>query len=50
MGVTLGTDRVLYEQVIDGNITAYKYIDAERGILYWFNLNKELTQIVVFKA
>jgi hypothetical protein len=48
-GVTLGTDRVLYEQIIDGNITSYKFIDAEKGILYWFNLDRKLTQIVVFK-
>ncbi len=48
-GVTFGTDRVLYEQIIDGNITTYKFIDAEKGILYWFYLDKKLTQIVVFK-
>ncbi|MCK5560363.1 MAG: hypothetical protein KAJ51_07200 [Thermoplasmata archaeon] len=48
-GVLLGSDKVLYEQIIDGNVTAYKFIDAENGILFWFDVDKMVTQIVVFR-
>lgn len=44
-----GTDKVLYEQIIDGNINAYKFIDAKKGILYWFDTDKKVSQIVVYK-
>lgn len=46
--LTYGIDKVLYEQTIDGDITAYKFIDAKKGILYWFDSNQKITQIVVF--
>jgi len=50
-GVTKGTDRVLYEKKDDGHTTsAFKFIDAKRGILYWADENKRITQIVVFNA
>ncbi len=45
-----GTDRVLYEEIIDGDVVAYKFVDAKRGILYWFNKDKKVTQIVVFDS
>lgn len=48
-GVLLGSDKVLYEQIFDGNVTAYKFIDAENGILFWFDVDKMVTQIVVFR-
>jgi hypothetical protein len=48
--VSLGSDRVLYEQYIDGNLTSYKFIDSKKGILYWANEDKEITQIVVFRS
>lgn len=48
-GLIFGTDRVLYEQIINNNVTAYKFIDAENGILFWFNVDKMVTQIVVFR-
>ena len=47
--VLLGSDRVLYEQIYKGNLTAYKFVDAKKGILYWFDLDKTVTQIVVFR-
>jgi hypothetical protein len=47
--VLLGSDRVLYEQIYEGNLTAYKFVDAKKGILYWFDLDKTVTQIVVFR-
>jgi hypothetical protein len=47
--VSLGSDRVLYEQYIEGNLTVYKFIDSKRGILYWASVDREITQIVVFR-
>ena len=44
-----GTDKVLYEKIVDGNVVAYKFVDAKKGILYWFDTDKKVTQIVVYK-
>ncbi len=46
---SMGWDRVLYE-VIDGTgeTVSYKFIDAKKGILFWFDSNGISTQIVVF--
>jgi hypothetical protein len=46
--VLLGSDKVLYNQYYDGELTAYKFIDSKNGILFWFSSNQELIQIVVF--
>lgn len=48
-GVTLGVDRVLYEQQHGEVTSAYKFIDANKGILYWADADKRITQIVVFR-
>lgn len=47
-GVLLGSNRVLYIQKVGGNVTGYKFIDARKGVLYWFNEQEEINQIVVF--
>jgi len=45
-----GSNKVLYEQVDEnGVITTYKFIHAEKGILYWFGSDKKVRQIVVYK-
>lgn len=45
-----GVDRVLYEQMdTDNKTTAYMFINAPEGILFWFDINKTVTQIVVFQ-
>ena len=46
--ITHGANRVLYIQKEGGNITAYKFMDARKGVLYWFNEEGEINQIVVF--
>jgi hypothetical protein len=44
-----GWDRVLYEVVdVAGETISYKFIDAKKGILFWFDSNGVLTQIIVF--
>lgn len=48
-GLIYGSDKVLYEQTIGGEITAYKFVDAKKGILYWFDSDQKVSQIVVFK-
>ena len=49
LNLSHGSYRVLYEIVDDGNNTvSYKFIDAKKGILYWFDLDGKSTQIVVF--
>jgi len=48
-GVKFGPDKVLYEQVISGEITAYKFINAREGVLFWFGRDEKLIQIIVFK-
>jgi len=49
LNLSHGSNKVLYEIVDGGNNTvAYKYIDAIRGILYWFDIDGISTQIVVF--
>lgn len=46
-----GYDRVLYELIDENNIvTNCKFIDSKQGILYWFDTDKKVTQIVVFRA
>lgn len=52
----LGNDRVLYRQHSRGlfgglakTIAAYKFIDGPQGILYWFDKDKKMTQLVVFQ-
>ena len=46
-----GVEKVLYEIINStGNITKYMFVDGNLGILYWFEKNKYLTQIVVFKS
>ena len=47
--VQLGSDKVLYKQYYDGNLTSYKFIDSKKGILFWFSSDEELIQIVVFQ-
>ncbi|UCE75042.1 MAG: hypothetical protein JSV56_04885 [Methanomassiliicoccales archaeon] len=46
---THGWDRVLYE-IVDGtgDTVSYKFIDAKKGILFWFDSSGMSTQIVVF--
>ncbi len=45
-----GSNRVLYEVVDDrGNVTAYKFVHAKSGILFWFDTDKLVTQIVIYK-
>lgn len=47
-----GSHKILYEVVNPKTpdiITSYKYIDAESGILFWFSVDKKITQIVVFQ-
>ncbi len=49
LNLSLGSDKVLYEIVGAGNdVIAYKFIDAKRGMLYWFDSDEKSTQIVVF--
>ena len=48
-GVQLGSDRVLYKQIREGELSSYKFYDRKRGILYWFDRDKKATQIVVFR-
>mgnify|MGYP006297097205 FL=1 len=44
-----GGDRILYRQIGEGgNITAYKYIDQENGVVFWADESESITQIVVF--
>lgn len=44
-----GSDRVLYRRIDEnGDIALYKYIDSERGVLFWADGNKVIIQIVVF--
>jgi hypothetical protein len=46
-----GYDRVLYELVDENSIvTNCKFIDSKQGILYWFDSDKKVSQIVVFRA
>ncbi len=52
-----GDDRVLYRRhpraLLIGlaeTVNAYKFIDGPRGILYWFDKDKKMTQLVVFKT
>ena len=41
---------ILYRQLgEDGNITSYKYIDNQKGVLFWADENEEIIQIVIFK-
>ncbi len=47
-GVAKGTDCVLYEKEENGRVTAHKFIDAKRGVLYWADASKRITQIVAF--
>jgi len=43
-----GKNKILYEQVDEnGDITVYKFVNLERGIGFWFNPDKNVTQIVV---
>jgi hypothetical protein len=45
-----GGDRVLYRQMNnDGMVEAYKYVDERRGILFWADMNRIISQIVVFE-
>lgn len=48
-GVKEGANRVLYEQIERDRTAAYKFIDANRGILYWMDKNAQVIQIVVFR-
>jgi hypothetical protein len=48
-GSVFGSDKVLYNKTIDEKIISYKFIDSKKGILFWFNTDREVTQIVVFK-
>ena len=48
--VAKGSDCVLYEKEENGRITAYKFIDKNKGILYWADGKKRITQIVTFPA
>lgn len=44
-----GWDRVLYEIVDDtGEMVSYKFIDAKKGILFWFDSSGMSIQIIVF--
>jgi hypothetical protein len=44
-----GWDSVLYEVVdVADETISYKFIDAKKGILFWFDSNGVLTQIIVF--
>ena len=47
--VLLGKDRVLYKQRNKGKVLAYKFMDGRHGILYWFDKEKKVMQIVVFE-
>ncbi len=48
--LTPDVDRVLFEQLAaGGKVMAYEFIDAREGILFWFDSDKNVTQIVVFE-
>ena len=45
-----GIDRVLYEQMGENNkTTPSMFINAPEGILFWFDIDKTVSQIVVFQ-
>ena len=44
---TYGTDRVLYNHIVSGRIAAYKFIDSSSGVLYWFDKDRNVVQIVI---
>ena len=49
-GARLGSDRVLYEQTRGDVVNARKFMDDHHGILYWFDVDGRVTQIVAFRA
>ncbi|MGA1873409.1 MAG: HAAS signaling domain-containing protein [Thermoplasmatota archaeon] len=45
-----GGDRVLYNQMEGGgNVMAFKYIDQKKGVLFWADSDRKITQIVIFE-
>lgn len=45
----MGSDRVLYTQRMGREIVSYKFADAKQGMNYWFDKDKKLTQVVVYR-